>query len=196
MRGCRRAGSAAPAGAGLDLDQHLRLRTLSPGATSTSLTTPAAEEGTSIVALSDSRVAMASSTADSVADLHEQLDHRHAEKSPMSGTTTSTTPPPVGAGAAGRGGVQGRRGQRWPEPAAARGGRRRGGGAGASTLISTVPSATLSPRPTSTSLTTPAAGRHVHRGLVGFQRRDGVITLMVSPDLDEQFDHRNLRRNR
>src|SRR5690606_20196217 len=56
------AAATAPPPAVSSLISTLPSPTLSPRLTSTSLTTPACEDGTSIVALSDSSVAMASST--------------------------------------------------------------------------------------------------------------------------------------
>ena len=67
--------------------------TLSPSLTSTSLTTPAADEGTSIVALSDSSVSRASSTLTLSPGLTKISITGTSAKSPISGTLMSTTPP-------------------------------------------------------------------------------------------------------
>src|SRR5690606_23916962 len=64
--------------------------TLSPTCTSTSLTTPAALDGTSMVALSDSRVQIASSTLMLSPGFTNSSITGTASKSPMSGTLTST----------------------------------------------------------------------------------------------------------
>jgi hypothetical protein len=75
--------------------------TLEPSWTSTSLTRRR-PDGTSIVALSDSSVAIASSTLMLSPTLTNRSMTGTSEKSPMSGTLTSTTPPPAaGAAAAG-----------------------------------------------------------------------------------------------
>ncbi len=63
--------------------------TLEPSWTSTSLTTPSTVEGTSIVALSDSRVAIASSTLMLSPTLTYSSMTGTSEKSPISGTLTS-----------------------------------------------------------------------------------------------------------
>ena len=74
--------------------------TLSPSLTFTSLTTPAADDGTSIVALSDSSVTSASSTFTVSPTLTKMSMTGTESKSPMSGTFTSTLPPAVAAAGA------------------------------------------------------------------------------------------------
>src|SRR6185369_4641854 len=122
------AGAAAPAPVSTLISTTPSL-TLEPSWTSTSLTVPETVDGTSMVALSDSNVAIASSTLIESPTLTKRSMTGTSEKSPISGTLTSTTPP-LAAGAA--------------------------AAAPVSTLISTVPSPTLEPSWTSTSLTTPS----------------------------------------
>ena len=84
------AAAAVPPPAPSTLISGLPIDTLSPTAASTATTLPPAEEGTSIVALSDSSVQMASSSAMVSPTLTNRSITGTSEKSPMSGTFTST----------------------------------------------------------------------------------------------------------
>jgi hypothetical protein len=154
--------------------------TLEPIWTSTSLTVPATVDGTSIVALSDSSVAMASSTLMVSPTLTYSSMTGTSSKSPMSGTLTSTTPPPATGGD--------RSLSRREAAAAGAGAAACGAGAAvatpASTLISTTPSLTLEPSCTSTSLTTPSTVEGT--SIVALSDSSVAIassTLIVSPTL-------------
>src|SRR5574343_1644528 len=95
------AAAAAPASTLISTAPSL---TREPSWTSTSLTVPSTVQGTSIVALSDSSDAMASSILMLSPTLTNRSMTGTSEKSPISGTFISTTPPPVaGAAATGAG---------------------------------------------------------------------------------------------
>src|SRR5512145_269609 len=81
------AGAAAPVST---LISRAPSATLEPSWTSTSLTTPSTGDGTSIVALSDSSVTMASSTLIVSPTFTNRSMTGTSAKSPMSGTLTST----------------------------------------------------------------------------------------------------------
>src|SRR6185369_11613966 len=105
--------------------------------TSTSWITPAAVDGTSIVALSDSSEQIGSSSLIVSPTLTNSSITGTSLKSPMSGTLTSTTPPlAAGAAAAATGAAAG---------AAAATGAAAAATPPASTTTSTTPSETLSP---------------------------------------------------
>src|SRR5450830_1310275 len=153
--------------------------TLSPTLTLISLTTPAAEEGISMLALSDSTVIRDWSTLTVSPGLTISSMTSTSLKSPMSGTLTSTMPP-AAAGAAGGAGAA-------AAGAAAAGAGAAAGAATASAASSnstSEPSPTLSPTFTFNSLTTPAADE----GISMLALSDSTVsrdwsTLMVSPGL-------------
>ena len=68
-----------------------------------------------------------------------------------------------------------------------------GAAAPASITTTTEPSLTLSPSFTRSSTTVPAAsGRHLHRGLVGFERDERLFLRHHVADLDQHFDDRDV----
>src|SRR6185369_13279897 len=150
------AGAAAPAPVSTLISTTPSL-TLEPSWTSTSLTVPETVDGTSMVALSDSNVAIASSTLIESPTLTKRSMTGTSEKSPISGTLTSTIPPPAAGAAAGAtGAAAGAAAGAGAAACAAGAGAGAAAAAPVSTLISTVPSPTLEPSWTSTSLTTPS----------------------------------------
>src|SRR5215471_12615735 len=92
------AGAAAPAASSVRIT--LPSLNLSPSLTLTSFTVPAAGDGTSIVALSDSNVINGSSAFTASPALTKTSITGTSLKSPMSGTLTGITPAAAGAGAA------------------------------------------------------------------------------------------------
>ena len=181
--GCGRCGAIAAA---LPVDQrqhHACLRdTLSPTLTLIRCTMPPSGAGTSIVALSDSSVTSAILGLHRIARLHQTSITGTSLKSPMSGTRTSATPAGalVGAGGADTavfGAAARRRGRRAPE----------------SSMRITLPSLTLSPTLTLTSLTSPRdRRRHVHRRLVRLERDERVLRLHGVARLDHDLDDRHV----
>ena len=151
--------------------------TLSPTFTSTALTTPAAVQGTSMVALSVSSVISVSSTATVSPTLTSTAMMSTFSWPPMSGTATVSTPPEAAGAAAGAG-------------AAVAAGASVTGAAGASAAVAdstsrmTLPSDTLSPTLTLTSLTTPAASAGTSMVALSVSSVIRVSsTAMVSPAL-------------
>ena len=166
------AGAGASAGAGAAPASKATtmttapLDTLSPSLILISLTTPATVDGTSIVALSDSRVTSDCSTFTVSPTLTRISMTGISVKSPISGTSTSTLPPPADGATAATEGAAG--------PAAATGTPATGAGADAaagagagaavvaaaaaatSITATTVPMLHLSPSLTRSSLITPA----------------------------------------
>src|SRR5215831_14880732 len=92
------AGAAAPAASSVRIT--LPSLNLSPSLTLTSFTVPAAGEGTSIVALSDSSVINGSSAFTASPALTKTSITGTSLKSPISGTLTGITPAAAGADAA------------------------------------------------------------------------------------------------
>ena len=151
------AGAAAGAATVLTLPSRMANRspilTLSPSWTLSSLMTPAALLGISIEALSDSTVIRLCSTLTASPALTMISITVTSLKSPMSGTRTSTGPLATAGAASAAGASAGAAG-------AAAAGAAAGAGVAASPATSSMstsePFFTLSPKPTLSSLTTPA----------------------------------------
>ncbi len=140
-----------------------------------------------MVALSDSRVAMASSTLMVSPTFTNRSMTGTSEKSPISGTFTSTMPP--------RGGSSGAAGSRRGGRSRSGSSRRRGrsGRAGGFELDQHGAFGDLGAELDQHFLDHAGdGGRHVHRGLVGFEGGDGIVHLDGVADLDEQVDDRDV----
>src|SRR5208283_2514965 len=98
--GSENGAAFAPAAAASRVRIGLPSLTLSPILTLSSLTTPAAGAGTSMVALSDSSVTSESSAFTVSPGLTKTSMTGTSLKSPMSGTLTATVPDPAGAAGA------------------------------------------------------------------------------------------------
>ena len=151
--------------------------TLSPTFTSTAFTTPAAVQGTSIVALSVSSVIRVSSTETVSPTLISTAMMSTFSWPPMSGTATTSTPPAATGAAAGAGAAV-------AAGASATGAAGASAAAAVSTSRMTPPSDTLSPTLTLTSLTTPAASAGTSMVALSVSSVIRVSsTAMVSPAL-------------
>ena len=151
--------------------------TLSPTLILTAVTLPAAVDGTSMVALSVSKVIKVSSTATVSPTFTATSITSTPLLSPMSGTSTFTLPPvAVAAGAAAGASAAG---------AAATGAAASAGAAAAapvSTVTTTEPSDTLSPTLILTSFTTPATSAGTSMVALSVSKVIKVSsTAMVSP---------------